>query len=338
MPDQDFLQRFSNYIKFARREDREKQYAGNIEPFLREVADELSVKYANENLYPHISNFQTHISFRLGPDKKMTHRASVAVGFGDDYVNRGFDLTHALGDARQLRRLFRKNTDEIANEILKLENYWLWMPNAGITETTPIYTFTLTKLKKALLKYNPNVMRECYFYIKRPYATSTMSKKQLVSVFVKEHKTFTFLLNGIFEGNKSVVNDFEPTPDENKLQQKTRQLRKSINLIDKPAGHPNPKKIETLTTVYFRDPAVRAWVLENANGKCEACGSDAPFFLPDGYPFLEVHHMISMALGGADTIENAIALCPNCHRRAHLSNDKEAFNSGIYKKVMRLIK
>ena len=44
---------------------------------------------------------------------------------------------------------------------------------------------------------------------------------------------------------------------------------------------------------------------------------DAPFKLPDGTPFLEVHHVIPLAKRGEDTIENTIALCPNCHRGAH---------------------
>lgn len=146
-----------------------------------------------------MSNFRTHVRFRLGPHKKMTHRASVGVSFGDDYIIQGFDLTHSLGDAHLLRSVFRKKTDEIANEILKFENYRLWLPNAGITESTPIYSFTLPKLKKALLKYDPVVMRHCYFHISTDYASSTMSKKQLINVFDQEHKNFTFLLNVILD-------------------------------------------------------------------------------------------------------------------------------------------
>ncbi|MGH8437576.1 MAG: HNH endonuclease [Pseudomonas sp.] len=31
----------------------------------------------------------------------------------------------------------------------------------------------------------------------------------------------------------------------------------------------------------------------------------------------EVHHKVRLADGGLDTVENAIAVCPNCHRQAH---------------------
>src|SRR5687767_10349375 len=100
MSEPDFLKRFQEYIALAQKDDLKKKYNADIEPFLREVANVLLQKYAAEKLYPHFSNFRTHISFRLGLDKKMTHRASAAVSFGDDYIESGFDLTHALGDAQ----------------------------------------------------------------------------------------------------------------------------------------------------------------------------------------------------------------------------------------------
>lgn len=34
-------------------------------------------------------------------------------------------------------------------------------------------------------------------------------------------------------------------------------------------------------------------------------------------PYLEVHHKVPLALGGDDTVANATALCPNCHRQNH---------------------
>ena len=40
----------------------------------------------------------------------------------------------------------------------------------------------------------------------------------------------------------------------------------------------------------------------------------------DGTHYLEVHHIDQLAKGGADTVENAVALCPNCHRKMHSLN------------------
>ncbi|MDP2165535.1 MAG: HNH endonuclease signature motif containing protein [Hydrogenophaga sp.] len=60
------------------------------------------------------------------------------------------------------------------------------------------------------------------------------------------------------------------------------------------------------------------FVLRRASGVCEQCNQGAPFFrLTDGTPYLEVHHRVRLSQGGADSVENAIAVCPNCHRSYH---------------------
>lgn len=81
-----------------------------------------------------------------------------------------------------------------------------------------------------------------------------------------------------------------------------------------------PETISVTTTVYKRNPDVIAEVLERANGKCEECGKPAPFNrASNGSPYLEVHHRTPLSEHGKDTIDNALALCPNCHREAHFS-------------------
>jgi hypothetical protein len=79
-----------------------------------------------------------------------------------------------------------------------------------------------------------------------------------------------------------------------------------------------PTRIEVITTAFLRNADVIAEVLLRAAGTCELCKSPAPFVRQsDGSPYLEVHHRIRLADGGEDTVDNAIAICPNCHRRAH---------------------
>lgn len=83
---------------------------------------------------------------------------------------------------------------------------------------------------------------------------------------------------------------------------------------------PEPKKIWRRVAVYVRNPDVVAEVLQRANGNCEdeACGKIAPFDRSsNGTPYLEVHHRKQLSDGGDDTVENAVALCPNCHRKKH---------------------
>lgn len=69
---------------------------------------------------------------------------------------------------------------------------------------------------------------------------------------------------------------------------------------------------------FDRNPDVVAEVLHQAKGKCQRCGATAPFLRKsDGTPYLEVHHKVQLAFGGEDSVKNAIAVCPNCHRKAH---------------------
>ena len=41
-----------------------------------------------------------------------------------------------------------------------------------------------------------------------------------------------------------------------------------------------------------------------------------------GEPYLEAHHVIRLADGGKDTIDNVVAICPNCHRKVHVLDDE----------------
>jgi 5-methylcytosine-specific restriction enzyme A len=105
-----------------------------------------------------------------------------------------------------------------------------------------------------------------------------------------------------------------------------------------PKGQVKPVKTSTSNTVYFRDAAVRAYVLLQAKGLCENCGELAPFLDTYGNPFLEVHHVKPLHLEGTDTISNTVALCPNCHRMFHYSKDKDKLVVEVLEKIGRLIR
>jgi 5-methylcytosine-specific restriction endonuclease McrA len=79
-----------------------------------------------------------------------------------------------------------------------------------------------------------------------------------------------------------------------------------------------PKKRTIKVTGYYRNSDVVAEVLRRADGSCEGCEELAPFTRrKDLTPYLEVHHKIMLSQGGEDSVENAVALCPNCHRERH---------------------
>ena len=78
------------------------------------------------------------------------------------------------------------------------------------------------------------------------------------------------------------------------------------------------KKCTCKCIVYDRNPDVVAERLYIAGGYCEECKQKAPFLRKsDGTPYLEVHHIVPLSMNGEDSIENTIALCPNCHRKKH---------------------
>ncbi|SEN69198.1 HNH endonuclease [Nitrosomonas marina] len=103
-----------------------------------------------------------------------------------------------------------------------------------------------------------------------------------------------------------------------------------------PVGNIKPANVQTTVTEYARDPAVVAWVLSEAEGICECCDNPAPFKREDGSPFLEVHHVLRLADGGEDTIKNAVALCPNCHRELHYGAEKRELVTRLRSKISRL--
>lgn len=103
-------------------------------------------------------------------------------------------------------------------------------------------------------------------------------------------------------------------------------------------GSDHPKKEARTVVVYDRNKEVIAEVLLRANGVCEACGSSSGFNRTNGEPYLQVHHIETLADGGPDRTWNAVGICPNCHARCHHGEDAEVYNESLYSKVATLRK
>jgi len=79
-----------------------------------------------------------------------------------------------------------------------------------------------------------------------------------------------------------------------------------------------------------RDRRVRRAVLQRANGKCEHedCGAAR------SYPgFLDVHHVLGAQK--SDRAWNCVALCPNCHREAHVAPNRDQMNATLLRLAER---
>ena len=100
--------------------------------------------------------------------------------------------------------------------------------------------------------------------------------------------------------------------------EKAMGLSDSIRKNSLPPSGWKPPRIATTVYAFARNAAVAAEVRLRAKGICENCKNPAPFIKKgNGLPFLEVHHIVRLADEGEDTVENAMAVCPNCHRQLH---------------------
>ena len=79
-----------------------------------------------------------------------------------------------------------------------------------------------------------------------------------------------------------------------------------------------PQRSTTKINTFSRNPYIGELAKRLANGICQDCRQPAPFInkLTD-QPYLEVHHIQPLSEGGEDSIDNVVALCPNCHRQRH---------------------
>jgi len=131
-----------------------------------------------------------------------------------------------------------------------------------------------------------------------------------------------------------------PTPDRSEYEKRARTISRRWRARGlpevPPAGQAAPRRSQTASGFHFsRDPSVKAWVLVEAQGRCECCGGTT-FVDQTGEPFLELHHVEWLSKGGADTIANAVALCPNCHRACHHAQDRDKNRELLYSKIARL--
>lgn len=182
---------------------------------------------------------------------------------------------------------------------------------------------------KASIEFRMQNISAALYELKMPYIAGYLPARNIGSA-VKEKMVAMLSAQGI-----ESLEAYVPTPDIHLLAERVFELRqRSLGAV--PRGSAVPATVTTTTTTFVRDPAVKAWVLQSADGNCEGCGSAAPFKGTDGLPYLEVHHVMPLSSHGSDKTTNAVALCPNCHRRCHYSVDRDEFKLALYERNARL--
>lgn len=112
-----------------------------------------------------------------------------------------------------------------------------------------------------------------------------------------------------------------PTVDKGLTKKKSRLRKLKDELKDFDRQHPKSKMTEV--EVVQRSSIVANIVKERAAGVCQLCNKPAPFYNKIGEAYLECHHVEWIARGGADEVYNAVALCPNCHRKMHVLDEPD---------------
>ena len=130
----------------------------------------------------------------------------------------------------------------------------------------------------------------------------------------------------------------EPMPDE-----LGRQLAKSVDSAKiiakaKLRTGPPPKRTRQIND-FVRDPYIVAAALARAKDQCEMPNCKSLLFQrDDDRSYLEVHHILPLGEGGDDTLINAAALCPSCHRELHFGKlrlkKRAQLKSAIDKKLI----
>jgi len=109
---------------------------------------------------------------------------------------------------------------------------------------------------------------------------------------------------------------------EESQRQKARQLSTDELKERAKRAKKRPSLRNIQAAIYERDAAVAVYAKRLAKGICDLCEEPAPFLNKKEEAYLECHHIIWLAKGGEDTIENTVALCPNCHRKMHVVNGR----------------
>ena len=92
-----------------------------------------------------------------------------------------------------------------------------------------------------------------------------------------------------------------------------------------PEGVEQPERVQTTSTVFYRNAMVRNYVLKRANGHCEYCGKEG-FLIRNDDRYLETHHILALSEQGADDVSNVIGLCADHHKQAHYGVDADRLN------------
>lgn len=236
------------------------------------------------------------------------------------------------------------------NEALRNLGKIEWLQNIKLTNINIgdiVYLYEAAPVKAIRWKCKvTDVQREDSIIDDSAYSSSGMTYdgpfielERLCEYFLLQELSLNNLRKNGYDGNMQGscrLERFKPKLSEyihkiDKIQTSDEELTKVIQKISMQelkklasrSSKRNPEVRETKVKQYKRSAFVSAYAKRRAGQYCELCGEMAPFLDKDGYPYLEVHHVVWLSDGGADSINNTVALCPNCHRKMHIVQESK---------------
>lgn len=230
----------------------------------------------------------------------------------------------------------KRDLSTFTGDYVVVKSFWAWgenshnkvrvapIPQEGFPDGTRVQCST-----KMRANYPVGTMFRLYLTVRDTGASPTL--------FAPSHADYTVVDSEEIKTAGEAKNMARSTSERREFEERCAWFQEHPAWLKTvPTGVCRPKGMKRSSKVFQRCPKVAAWVRHNSGGKCENCGRKAPFKDRYGHPFLEVHHVVPLAEGGPDTIENSVAVCPNCHRSFHLAGKAIELTEALTNKVGRI--
>ncbi|TGK18387.1 HNH endonuclease [Leptospira stimsonii] len=201
--------------------------------------------------------------------------------------------------------LYFTGTGKSGNQLLEKQNADLANSNSSGLQIYLFEVFSPTKyFFHGKVKLHGNILKE--------QQEDIDGNLREVIVFPLEKLTSSHTIKIDYLKQKETLSDLD-------IQKKP--SKEILEILQKQKSKSSSKR-SVSSTYYERNTLIKELVRRRANGICELCQERAPFTDLKGNPYLEVHHIIWLSREGEDSVENTVALCPNCHRRMHIVEDQ----------------
>jgi 5-methylcytosine-specific restriction protein A len=157
-----------------------------------------------------------------------------------------------------------------------------------------------------------------YTYVGQVFLSSSPYQENQIDESGNQRKVWIFPIAGNSRQAPIIPVKQSHSLYENKLRSTKKLSDRELKDKAEKSGRKKVGSRNTTSEQFQRSPYVAEHTKRRANGICDLCNNPAPFKNREGEPYLETHHIQWLAKGGADIIENTVALCPNCHKKMHI--------------------